>query len=83
MRWLCWQMPYHTAHHSFPSVPFWKLRKLNDKIENTCGEVHRMGWIEFQIEAIRRLRQNDESFYPMNEVWIVPASGGRQIKLEA
>jgi len=83
MRWLCWQMPYHTAHHSFPSVPFWKLRKLNDKIENACGEVHRMGWIEFQIEAVRRLRQKDESFYPMNEVWIVPTSGGRQIKLEA
>ena len=28
-RWLCWQMPYHTAHHVFPSVPFWKLRDLN------------------------------------------------------
>jgi fatty acid desaturase len=83
MRWLCWQMPYHTAHHSFPSVPFWKLRRLNAKIEDACGEVHRMGWIEFQIEAVRRLRQKDESFYPMNEVWIVPASGGRQIKLEA
>ncbi|MDP5358724.1 MAG: fatty acid desaturase, partial [Paracoccaceae bacterium] len=25
MRWLCWQMPYHTAHHAFPSVPFWRL----------------------------------------------------------
>jgi len=83
MRWLCWQMPYHTAHHSFPSVPFWKLRRLNDKIEQACGEVHRMGWIEFQIEAIRKLRQHDEDFFPMNEVWIVPTSGGRQVKLEA
>ena len=43
MRWLCWQMPYHTAHHIFPSVPFWKLRELNAKIEGNAGEVHRMG----------------------------------------
>lgn len=51
MRWLCWQMPYHTAHHSFPSVPFWKLRDLNDRIEGKIGQpVWRMGWIEFQIE---------------------------------
>ena len=33
MKWLCWQMPYHTAHHTFPSVPFWKLNELNSKIE--------------------------------------------------
>lgn len=57
MRWLCWQMPYHTAHHSYPSVPFWQLRKLNDKIEAIAGPVHRMGWIEFQIEVIRKLTQ--------------------------
>ncbi len=83
MRWLCWQMPYHTAHHSYPSVPFWQLRKLNDKIENAAGPVHRMGWIEFQIEVIRRLAQKDESQWPMDEVWIVPLKDGRQIHLEA
>ena len=83
MRWMCWQMPYHTAHHSFPSVPFWKLRELNDKIENTCGEVHRMGWIEFQIEAFKRLMAKDEGAYPMDEVWIVPVKGGRRVKVEA
>ena len=83
MRWLCWQMPYHTAHHSYPSVPFWQLRKLNDQIENAVGPVHRMGWIEFQIEVIRRLAQKDESQWPMDEVWIVPLKDGRQIHLEA
>jgi fatty acid desaturase len=83
MRWLCWQMPYHTAHHSFPSVPFWKLRELNSKVETACGEVHRMGWIEFQIEAIKRLMAKDESQYPMDEVWIVPVKGGRTVKLES
>ncbi|MEM9433243.1 MAG: fatty acid desaturase [Pseudomonadota bacterium] len=83
IRWLCWQMPYHTAHHTFPAVPFWKLRELNDKIEDTTGEVHRMGWIEFQIEVIRKLAAKDESQYPMNEVWVVPMSGGRIARVPA
>ena len=83
MRWLCWQMPYHTAHHSYPSVPFWQLRKLNDKIETAAGPVHRMGWVEFQIEVIKRLMQKDESQWPMDEAWIVPVAGGRTARLEA
>ncbi len=83
MRWLCWQMPYHTAHHSYPSVPFWQLRKLNARIEAAAGPVHRMGWIEFQIEVIRKLAQKDESQWPTNEVWVVPTSKGRTIELEA
>ncbi len=83
VRWLCWQMPYHTAHHTFPSVPFWKLQALNDKIEQKIGgEVWRMGWIEFQIEVIKKLRQQDESKYPMNEVWVVPVNG-RTMRVEA
>ena len=76
-------MPYHTAHHTFPAVPFWKLHALNDKIEDTAGEVHRMGWIEFQIEVIKKLTAKDESQYPMNEVWVVPASGGRTKRVPA
>ncbi len=83
MRWLCWQMPYHTAHHIFPSVPFWKLRDLNAKIEGNAGEVHRMGWIEFQIEVIQKLMAKDEGDYPMNEVWVIPRSGGRSMKMQA
>ncbi len=83
IRWLCWQMPYHTAHHTFPSVPFWKLRDLNAKIEKQIGgEVWRMGWFEFQIEVIKKLRQKDESQYPMNEVWVVPVNG-RNMRVEA
>ncbi len=83
MRWLCWQMPYHTAHHTFPTVPFWKLKTLNAKLEDSVGEVHRMGWIEFQIAVIKKLLQKDESQYPMNEVWVVPTSGGRVMKMQA
>ena len=81
LRWLCWQMPYHTAHHTFPSVPFWSLRRLNDKLERKVGSVHRMGYLEFQYEVIAKLARKDESQYPMNDVWIVPRSGGRNIRI--
>ena len=83
IKWLCWQMPYHTAHHIFPSVPFWKLKELNQKLEDKEGEVHRMGWIEFQIEVLRKLSVKGEADYPMNEVWIVPRSGGRSMRIQA
>jgi len=83
MRWLCWQMPYHTAHHTFPAVPFWKLRDLNARIEEKAGTLHRMGWIEFQIEVIGKLRGKDESQYPTNEVWVMPRTGGRSVRVPA
>ena len=83
MRWLCWQMPYHTAHHAFPGVPFWKLRKLDAIVERAAGEVHRMGWIEFQLEVIRKLSKMGEQDHPMNEVWVVPRAGGRTSRIPA
>ena len=83
-RWLCWQMPYHTAHHTFPSVPFWKLKHLNRKVEEVSGPVHSMGWLEFQISVISRLLEKDESKWPQNEVWVVSSKDSKKhIKLEA
>lgn len=83
-RWLCWQMPYHTAHHTFPSVPFWKLKNLNGKVENISGPIHSMGWIEFQFEVISRLLEKDESQWPENEVWVIPSKNKNKfLKLEA
>ena len=72
MRWMCWNMQYHTAHHSFPAVPFHSLCELNDTIESRLGhEVHRMGYIEFQIAVIRKLwGGKSEADYPSDEVWI-------------
>ncbi|QIE57446.1 rhizopine catabolism protein [Pikeienuella piscinae] len=85
MRWMCWQMQYHTAHHMFPSVPFWKLRDLNADIEKGIGGApHRMGYIEFQIEVIRKLAGAcSEADFPMNEVWIAPRAGGGFARLPA
>ena len=79
MRWMCWNMQYHTAHHTFPSVPFWALKDLNDEIEGKIGhEVHRMGYLEFQAELVRKLSGGrTEADYPMNEVWITRRPDGR------
>ena len=83
MKWLCWQMPYHTAHHTFPSVPFWKLKELNSKIEKKAGNVYSMGYFEFQIEVIKRLWQKDESQWPMNEVWVISRKDGTEVRVPA
>ena len=37
IRWLAWQMPYHTEHHTFPSVPFHALAAAYDKIAPRHG----------------------------------------------
>ncbi|MEO0818800.1 MAG: fatty acid desaturase [Pseudomonadota bacterium] len=83
MRWLCWQMPYHTAHHSFPAVPFWRLAELDAAMRGAGAEPYAMGWIEFQIEVIRKLRAGSEADYPYDEVWIVPRGDGTTRRLEA
>ncbi len=30
VRWLAWNMPYHTEHHAYPSVPFHKLPEFHE-----------------------------------------------------
>jgi len=76
LRWLCWQMPYHTAHHAFPAVPFWRLRELDRELKSNGAEPYAMGWIEFQIEVIGKLMAKDESRYPYDEVWVVSTPWG-------
>lgn len=83
MRWLCWQMPYHTAHHTFPSVPFWRLRDLDAAMRAGGARPHEMGWIEFQIEVMRKLWSKSEADYPYDEVWIVPRADGGTRRVEA
>jgi fatty acid desaturase len=83
MRWLCWQMPYHTAHHSFPSVPFWRLKDLDAEMKGSGAEPYAMGWLEFQVEVIRKLAAKSEDQYPYDEVWIVSRGDGRTARIEA
>ncbi|MGD1925711.1 MAG: fatty acid desaturase [Paracoccaceae bacterium] len=82
MRWVCWNMQYHTAHHAFPSVPFHSLSSLNARLTEGAGRApYSMGYLEFQIEVIRQLwGGKSEADYPYDEVWIT--SRGDRISLD-
>ncbi len=72
MRWLCWNMQYHTAHHAFPGVPFDKLPELDQKLFAERGiEPPRLGYLRIQYEAIKALaRVASEADCPDQRVWI-------------
>lgn len=72
MRWMAWNMQYHTAHHTFPSVPFHLLPDLHQDIVEKWGrEPYSMTYFGFQAQAIRRLMNGrTEADYPMDQVWI-------------
>ena len=49
MRWLMWNMSYHTAHHAFPGVPFHALPVLHREIVAGLGRtVIERGYLEAQ-----------------------------------
>ena len=56
MRWLMWNMSYHTAHHTFPGVPFHALPDLHREIEAGLGaSVPSAGYLEAQGIIFRAL----------------------------
>jgi len=72
MRWMTWQMPYHTAHHAFPGVPFHRLRELNDIMFTSRGTVPpTMTYWGFQRAALKAFAHGKtESDYPQDRPWI-------------
>ena len=78
MRWLGWQMQYHTAHHAFPGVPFHRLRELNAAIFTERGaQPPSMTYIGFQIAVLRAFaRGRTEAAYPDDRTWIADAPHG-------
>ncbi|WP_411818769.1 fatty acid desaturase [Hyphococcus sp. DH-69] len=56
MRWLMWNMQYHTAHHLYPSVPFFRLPALHQEIFGTLEkEPPTITYQAFQWHMIRKL----------------------------
>ena len=56
MRWLVWNMSYHTAHHSFPGVPFHALPALHREIEARLDHpVVTRGYLEAQRDIFAYL----------------------------
>jgi fatty acid desaturase len=72
MRWLGWQMQYHTAHHAFPGVPFHRLRELHEAIFTARGTAPpSMTYLGFQLAVLRAFaRGKSEADYPDDRAWI-------------
>ena len=82
MRWLAWQMQYHTAHHAFPGVPFHRLRELHETIFTARGaEAPSMTYLGFQAAVLRAFaRGRTEADYSDRETWIAdPPRGGSAV----
>jgi fatty acid desaturase len=78
MRWLGWQMQYHTAHHAFPGVPFHRLHELHDAIFTSRGAAPpSMTYVGFQIAVLRAFaRGMTEADYPDDRTWIADPPHG-------
>jgi fatty acid desaturase len=72
VRWLAWQMPYHTAHHAFPGVPFHRLHELNKILFTDRGVVPpTMTYWGFQRAALRAFAGGrTEADYADDRLWI-------------
>ncbi len=71
MRWMCWNMQYHTAHHAFPSVPCYRLKELHREIFTARGALPpTMSYFGFQRAIIAALRVKCEAEYPDDNAWI-------------
>ena len=71
MRWLCWNMQYHTAHHAYPSVPFYRLKQLHQAAFTANGlKPATMTYLGFQIGMIKALRGKGEEQQPIDKVWV-------------
>jgi fatty acid desaturase len=55
VRFLAWNMPYHTEHHAFPSVPFHALPSLHRDLRSDL-KVVAAGYIAVNREILRRLQ---------------------------
>ena len=52
---LTWRMPYHGEHHSFPSVPFHALPRVNALLP-AAGRVVAPGYLALHLALLRQLR---------------------------
>jgi len=53
-RWLAWEMPWHTAHHAAPTVPFHRLAELTAEIEHALKSTAQ-GYLDAQGQILRAI----------------------------
>lgn len=55
VRFIAWNMPYHTEHHAWPSVPFHALPELHRHVQNHLQHTAN-GYTEFHCEHVRLMQ---------------------------
>ena len=72
MRWMCWNMQYHTAHHAFPGVPCYRLPELHKTIFDENGrKPQTMSYLGFQWAVVKAFwNGRTEADYPDDRIWI-------------
>ncbi len=55
MRVLMWNMPFHTEHHLYPAVPFYKLAIVHAAIRDRLG-VLQDGYARWHVEYVRSFK---------------------------
>ncbi len=60
-RWLVWNMTFHTAHHAYPSVPFFRLADLHTELVKSAGSPQTVTYSGFQRWVLARLYERPES----------------------
>ena len=72
MRWMCWNMQYHTAHHAFPGVPCYTLPRLHQELFVERGRLpHTMSYLAFQWAVLRAFwNGRTEADYADDAIWI-------------
>jgi fatty acid desaturase len=72
VRWMAWQMQYHTAHHAFPGVPFHRLHELNKIMFTDRGTAApTMTYWGFQRAAFAAFAGGKtEADYPNDRMWL-------------
>jgi fatty acid desaturase len=59
-RWLAWEMPWHTAHHAAPTVPFHRLGALTAEIESALKSTAQ-GYLDAQGQILRAIDARGET----------------------
>jgi len=55
VRWISWNMPFHTAHHAYPGVPFHRLAMLDRELGDDV-RVRASGYLATHREILSRIR---------------------------
>jgi fatty acid desaturase len=69
LRWMAWNMQYHTAHHTYPAVPFHQLPALHRDLCRRLGyDPPTTGYLAFQRRFLSALWRGPEPVAGESEV---------------